>query len=247
MSEVTLTHRKEFETVLDGYQPSEAAKSTLGKIPLVIMLGVAGGGRNTIINHLVNSGKYHFIVSDTTRPPKLRDGKMEQDGVNYNFRSEEDVLKDLTEGKFLEAELIHNQQVSGISVRELERAAASGKVPINEIDLGGTVAVRRAKPDTYFFFVVPPSYKEWMYRLQGREVMTEQELHNRLETAVRVLREGLSSSDFIFVINDSSHRTAMRIDEEVRSGRSNREEHEAGRQAAEEILHELSARLASKT
>ena len=243
MSEVVLQHKEEFKAVLDGYQPSEAAKRTLSKIPLVIMLGVAGGGRNTIINHLVNSGNYHFIVSDTTRPPKFRDGKMEQDGINYNFRAEEDVLQDLKEGKFLEAELIHNQQVSGISVRELERAAASGKVPINEIDLGGTVAVRNAKPDAKFFFIIPPSYKEWMYRLQGREVMTEQELRNRLETAVRVLKEGLASEDFIFVVNDSSHRSATRIDEEVRGGVSSPSDHEAGRQAAEEILQDLTTHL----
>jgi guanylate kinase len=243
MSEVVLQHKEEFKAVLDGYQPSQAARETLSKIPLVIMLGVAGGGRNTIINHLVNSGNYHFIISDTTRPPKFRDGKMEQDGVNYNFRKEEDILQDLKDGKFLEAELIHNQQVSGISVHELERAAATGKVPINEIDLGGTVAVRNAKPDTKFFFIVPPSYKEWMYRLQGREVMSPQELRNRLETAVRVLNEGLASEDFIFVVNDSSHRSAERIDEEVRGGIGNQSEHTAGRQAAEEILRDLTTHL----
>ena len=243
MTEVRLHNKEEFKRVLDGYEPSEAAKQTLHKIPLVIMLGVAGGGRNTIINHLINTGHYHFIVSDTTRPPKVRDGKMEVDGINYNFRSEEDVLRDIKDGKFLEAELLHNQQVSGMSVRELERAAASGKVPINEIDLGGTVAVRNAKPDTHFFFIIPPSFKEWMYRLQGREVMSEQELHNRLQTAVRVLTEGLQNNDFTFVINDSSHRSALRIDEEVRSGVEDEAEHAAGRKTAEAILAELTSYL----
>jgi len=238
---ITLEHIDEFKEVLKDYEPSEAARRIIADIPLVIMLGVSGGGRNTIINHLINSGKYHFIVSDTTRPPKIRDGSLEQDGVHYNFRSEEDILKDLRAGLFLEAELIHNQQVSGISIRELERQAASGKIPINEVDMGGTIAIHQAKPDTSFFFVVPPSYKEWMYRLHGREVMSEQELDNRLTTAAQVLEHGLESDNFIFIVNDSSHRSAEAIDRQVHSSKDEIE-HEAGRRVAREILDELKQR-----
>jgi guanylate kinase len=216
---VELKHKKQFIEVLKEYQPSPEAYEILRRIPLVIMLGVTGAGRNTIINHLIGSGKYHFVVSDTTRPPKLRDGKMEENGVNYYFRKEEEMLHDLQEGMFLEAELIHNQQVSGISIRELEHAEASGKIPVNEIDFGGTINVRKAKPDTMFFFVLPPTFEEWIYRLKGREVMSDEELKNRLETAVKVIEEGLSRNDFIFIINDSSHGSAEEIDAYV-DGRS---------------------------
>lgn len=238
MSEVHLKHIDEFKMVLTDYAPSQEAIEILERIPLVIMLGISGGGRNTIINHLVNSEKYHFIVSDTTRPPKFRDGALEQHGVNYYFRSEENVLDDLREGKFLEAELIHNQQVSGTSVRELQKAATSGKIPINEVDLGGTVAIRKSKPDTKFFFVVPPSFDEWMYRLKGREVMSEQELTNRIDTAVRVLEQGLAAGDFIFVINDSSRRSADSIDRQMHEAIDG-EEHARARQAAQEILNDI--------
>jgi guanylate kinase len=209
---VVLHHRREFQAVLKNYQPSPEAYEILRRIPLVIMLGVTGSGRNTIINHLVGSDTYHFVVSDTTRPPKLRDGAMEQDGVQYHFRTEKEVLADLQNGLYLEAELIHNQQVSGMSIRELEQTATSGKIPVNEIDIGGTLSVRAAKPDTIFFFIIPPSFKEWLYRLRGREVMSEQELRNRLETAVKVIDEALSRNDFVFIVNESSHRSAEEID-----------------------------------
>lgn len=209
---IDLKHRQEFIDLLKDYQPSSEAYEILHRTPLVIMLGVTGSGRNTIINHLVGSGKYHFVVSDTTRPPKLRDNKMEEHGINYYFRSEKEILEDLKAGMYLEAELIHNQQVSGISIRELAQAAESGKIPVNEIDFGGTINVRKAKPDTMFFFILPPSFEEWLYRLRGREVISDQELRNRLETAVKVIDEGLSRSDFILVINDSSHRSAEEID-----------------------------------
>lgn len=212
---VELHHKQEFIEALDGYRPSAEAHELLKEISLVIMLGVTGSGRNTIINHLVNSGKYHFIISDTTRPPKLRDGKMEQDGVNYHFRKEEDLLEDLRQGMFLEAELIHDQQVSGISIRELKNAADSGKVPINEIDVGGTLSIRQSKPDAIFFFVIPPTFEEWLHRLKGREVMSDEELKNRLETAVKVLDEGMEREDFVFILNDSSNRSADEIDDYV--------------------------------
>ena len=238
MEKVRLEHKKEFIKALDGYQPSPKAYEILRHIPLVIMLGVTGSGRNTIINHLVGSGKYHFIISDTTRPPKLRDGAMEQDGVNYHFRKELDMLEDLRAGMFLEAELIHNQQVSGISIRELRQASESGKVPINEIDVGGTVSIRNAKSDTLFFFVVPPSFREWIYRLKGREAMSDEELKNRLTTAVKVLDEGLERNDFIFIVNDSSHQSAEEIDAYVHK-QAVMGDQQAAREISQNIKKEL--------
>lgn len=246
MSEVVLKNKQEFINVLTHYQPSDEAMRLLQKIPLVILLGVTGAGRNTIINHLLGMGNYHFVVSDTTRPPKLRDGKMEEHGVNYYFRSEEDILDDLEQGRFLEAELIHNQQVSGINIRELQAAAVSGKVPINEIDLGGTVAVRKAKPDTMFFFIMPPNFKEWRYRLLGREVMSDQELTNRFMTAKTVISEALAREDFVFVVNESSHESAIEIDTYVKHTQVVGDQHHA-RQLAHELLQDLEDYLISST
>lgn len=243
--EVGLYHKEEFREILKDYRPSEEVIRFLGSRPLVIFLGVSGSGRNTIINHLVETGRYHFIVSDTTRPPKLRDGKIEQDGVQYNFRSEEDVLDDLKNGKFLEAEIIHGQQVSGMSLSELERAYDSSKIPINEVDIEGTVNILKAKPDTRMFFIVPPNYEEWMQRLHARERMSEEELSNRINTAIRVLRTGLENDHFTFVINDSSHESAQMIDKQINSGVADEAHDREVREIARKILAELESHIAS--
>jgi len=237
---VNLEKIDEFKEILKDYSVSDDNKLILRSHPLVIMLGVSGGGRNTVINHLVNSGDYHFIVSDTTRPPKIRDGVLEKNGTHYNFRKEEEVLADLKQGNFLEAELIHNQQVSGISLGELRRAYDSGRVPINEVDLGGTEAIFNAKDDTLFIFLVPPSYKEWMYRLQGREVMTDLELENRLHTAKKILKSGLSSDRFTFIVNESSHASADEIDAIVKGDidQATYDDSE-GREIAKQLLAEI--------
>ena len=121
MAEVILRNKNAFAEILADYQVSEHAMKILSQIDFVGLIGPAAGGRNTIINYLVKYKNYRFIVSDTTRPRKLRDGKMEVEGVNYYFRTEEDVLRDLRNGEFLEAEIIHNQLVSGTSIRQLEK------------------------------------------------------------------------------------------------------------------------------
>lgn len=236
---IQLQHKQQFEELLADYHVSAEAKAMLREVRLAILLGISGAGRNTIINHLVNSGQYHFIVSSTTRPPKLRDGRMEVDGVNYHFIGEDEMLENLQTGAMLEAELIHEQQVSGISIAELERAAQSGKIPINEVDIGGTEAIKDAKPDTNFFFVVPPTYKEWMYRLHGREVISEGEVANRKTTGKRILSDALSNDTFTFVVNDSSHGSAELIDNTVRTGEA--VDDSEARNVARVILEELTA------
>ncbi len=236
--EVVLHKRDEFEKILQGYSPSIEAKRLLSEMPFVILQGITGSGRNAIIDYLVQHSHFHQVVSDTTRPPKLRNGVMEQNGVQYFFRSEEDVLTDLRNGMYLEAELIHNQQVSGISVRELERAHKSGKVPINEVAREGVSNVRDAKQDTTIFFVVPPSFGEWMKRLTGREQMTEAELKNRKQSALEELEEALSKDYFHYVVNDSLERVSKTIARVV-DGSDNSEENKRAKEVAKEILTQL--------
>lgn len=239
----TLKNRRAFEEVLDGYQVSDDSRKILASAPIVILSGVAGGGRNTVINYLVDHYDYKFIVSDTTRPPKLRNGVMERHGVNYYFRDEDDLLADLRDGKFIEAEIIHNQQVSGMSVREVERIIATGKIPINECEFGGANAVAHAKPDAVIIGLLPPNYQEWMRRLTSREAISPQELRNRLVTARDVLENMLSQSYFRFAINDSVERCAAVIDRAVRGNDDDTEAIRA-KAVAGQILQEVNQHLA---
>jgi guanylate kinase len=245
--QVRLAKIKEFSEALENYRISEHAQKILNQTELVILLGVFGSGRNSIIRELENRGNYRFIVSDTTRPPKVRDGALEQHGVQYFFRSEDDVLRDIKNGEFLEAEIIHNQQVSGISIRELKNAQNSGRVPINEVDLQGAVNILEAKPDAKLIFVVPPSFDEWQRRLRQREVMDEQEFENRMQTAQKILRTILSNDSFHFVINDAIVQAADRVDEIVRSGRHSQEHNEEAKVIAARLLEQIDSQLAAST
>src|SRR3546814_14273785 len=98
-------------------------------------------------------------VSDTSRKPRVNDGIPEQNGVEYWFRSEAEILNDLKAGKFLEAAIIHNQQVSGISIRELQRVGDEGKIAITDIEIVGVHNLIQAKPYATAFFVLPPIFE----------------------------------------------------------------------------------------
>jgi guanylate kinase len=208
---VHLENPAAFEAVLRNYQMSKHARQVLADTRLVVLAGLAGGGRNSTINYLVEHYNYTFLVSDTTRPPKLRDGVMERDGVNYHFRSEAEMLHDIRQGEFVEAEVIHHQQVSGTSIRELERANQTGQIVIHEMEFGGTRFIAQTKPDAHIIGLLPPSYEEWLKRLQGRETIAEQELINRLHTAAKVLQMMLHEPYFKFVINSTIPACAEQV------------------------------------
>lgn len=207
----------DFRSVLDGYRPSETAKKILQDMTLVLLTGPTACGRNTIINHLVKSGDYQFIVSDTTRNPRVNRGIPEQNGHEYWFRKEEDLLSDLKQGLFLEAELIHGQQVSGISIRELEKAKMLHKIAIDEVDIQGISNVLPAKPDTVGIIIIPPHFEEWMQRVNGRGEMHEEERLRRFRTAADMFLMA-EKGTYPIIVNDNLEDAVHKVDTLARTG-----------------------------
>lgn len=218
MPDRPLTHYDDFHKTLDEYKVSAHASVALKDLRLVLLLAPTSAGKNTIIRHLLNSGKYNYVISDTTRPPRVNDGKLEQNGVEYWFRTEQDFLADLQAGEFLEAEIIHGQQVSGISIRELEKAKKAGKVAITDVDIEGVHNIIRAKSDTIAVMLLPPSFQEWQRRLARRGKMSEQERQRRFESALNIFQDGLKQSYYKFVISENIGQSAEIIDSLIKNG-----------------------------
>ena len=204
-----------FKNILADYQLSTHGQKVLKNIRLVLLAAPTSSGRNTLIHELLKTGEYHFVVSDTTRQPRVNNGVPEKDGTEYWFRSEDDMLSDLREGRYLEAAVIHDQQASGISIRELEKAKQSGKVAITDIEIVGVESVLAQKPDTKVFFVVPPSFDEWHDRLDKRGLMSEIELRRRMRSACVELRHALENDHYHYIINDDISEALERIHQGV--------------------------------
>lgn len=206
-----LKHFNEFQQIIKNYSVSKDTKKILENIKLTLLLAPSSSGRNTIIEELLKTGEYHFIISDTTRLPRKNNGVMERNGVEYWFKSEEEVLRGLKAGKYLEAEIIHGQQVSGISIRELQRAKAEGKIAITDIDIGGFKNILEAKPDTKTILILPPNFEEWQKRLFKRGVMETAELKRRLKTACRIFEAAMKEIAVRYVINDNLEEAACQV------------------------------------
>ncbi len=238
----TLVHLSEFRALLDNYQVSEKSGLLLQRTKLVLLAAPTSSGRNTLIRKLIETGKYHYIVSDTTRQPRINDGILEQNGVEYWFRSEQAILQDLHHGKFLEAAVIHDQQVSGMSIRELEKAMGRGRVPITDIEVVGVENVVKAKPDALAIFVLPPSFEEWQRRIKERGNMSSAEFRRRLTSAAKEFEMALAEDYYIFAVNDQLENAARDINHIVFDTISLEE-----KQANQEYGKKLTTELLQKT
>lgn len=232
-----------FNLVLTDYHISKDSEKTLARTELILMVGASSAGRNTVIRELLRTGDYFFIVSDTTRKPRLNDGVLERDGVEYWFRNEKDVLEDLLAGKFLEAEVLHKQQVSGISIRELSKAHDALKIAITDVDMGGVHNIVAAKPDTIAIMMLPPSFEVWQSRMSARGEMAPEEQRRRIETAVEVFKAGLTHEYFTFIISEDVQESVKEIQHIAKTRHAYADSQKKARLVLQELLHDTKAWL----
>lgn len=238
-----LIHLDEFTDVLANYSLSAQSLLALSQIQLVLLTAPSSSGRNTILRRLMKTGDYYFIISDTTRLKRINDGVLEQDGVEYWFRSEEEVLNDIQHGKYLEAAVIHNQQVSGISIRELEKAGNASKIAITDADIAGAKNALSLKPDTVAIFVLPPHFEEWQRRIKNRGEMHEAEFKRRMQSAAIEFEAALENEYYTFVINESVEKSAEQIHALAKLDIVNKDEQARGRKLAEQLYIDTQALL----
>jgi guanylate kinase len=245
MSVPQLSSRQDFEEVLADYHMNIEAQKTLNSTPLVLLVAATSTGRNTIIEELVNTSRYYFIVSDTTRPPRMNDGQLEQNGVEYFFRDEASMLQELKKGKFVEAAIIHGQQVSGVSIREIASAQEQGKIAITDIEPVGTDHIMQLKPDTMAIFVLPPSFEEWLNRIQKRTPVTKEELVRRLRSAVKEFKAAQEKAYYLFVINDDLEHAIEQVDDIARFNKVNAATQTQARELLKQLTQQTEAYLAT--
>lgn len=231
-----LARLAEFREVLQSYHLSKTAIIALSQTRLVLIIGPTSSGRNTRIRRLLKTGDYHYVISDTTRRPRVNDGVLEQNGQEYWFRTEDEILADLKAGKYLEAAIIHNQQVSGVSVRELEKARDEGKIAITDAETTGATTAIKYKPDTIIIFLLPPSFEEWQRRIKHRGQMPPDEFKRRMESACNEFEIALNDSHYQFVINDSGDDAIMQINQIAKLGIEDAQLQLRGRELAERLL-----------
>jgi len=163
---------------------------------LLVLSSPSGGGKSTIAHQLVEGrDDVAFSVSATTRP--IRPG--ENDGRDYYFLDEEEFLRKVEAGDFLEwAE--YGGYRYGTLAEEVEAIFKTGKHAVLDIEFEGARQVKQRHPDSVTVFLLPPSGGELAARLRGRETENSRQVARRLARAREEL--GVAREYDYVVIND---------------------------------------------
>lgn len=233
MEELTKQTVKQLHGAVASYKMPEQAKVLIGSGEVIILCGVTAAGKNTISNYLVENGDYAQVVSHTTRLPRVNNGVPEQNGVEYWFVNDEQMLQMVLDQKFVEVKNIHDQQISGTSIAAIESIIMSGKHPVMEIDIQGTIELTNIVPDLRPLFVLPPSFEVWMERLNKRGAVSEAEKERRLRSASMEIQTALDHPAFLLTVNHEVELTAAEIMNGLDYSEATQEEH---RRLALELL-----------
>jgi guanylate kinase len=146
---------------------------------LVIVSGPSGVGKSTICRSVVAKlDNAYLSVSATTRP---KSGS-ETNGKDYWFIPRDEFEKKIKQGQLLEhAEVFGN--LYGTPKDKVDEALAEGKVVILEIDVQGAQQVKDIYPDAVMIFVLPPTQRDLVERMNGRGRDDEASAKKRLDTA----------------------------------------------------------------
>lgn len=151
-------------------------ESKIGK--LVVVSGPSGVGKSTICRELVKRLDAWLSVSATTR----QKSQQETDGVDYYFVPEEEFLRRIDEGDFLEwANVFGN--LYGTPRSKIEERLTAGRTVILEIDVQGGKQVQDIFPNAVMIFVMPPSPEALAKRITGRGRDDQKVVKRRLAQA----------------------------------------------------------------
>ena len=208
MQELTLAQQ------INEYQPTEATAALVSSTKVALLVGISGAGKDTIKRELLKRPGFRDIISHTTRPPRVNNGILEINGIDYHFSDDARVSKLLANRAFVEAKLVHGI-VYGTSASELQAAHDAGQTAITDIDVQGVSEYKRLSSGVVAIFILPPSYKVWRERLAQRYETSEAflaEWDKRRTSAISELQHALEVPYYHFVISDDLSRAVDAAD-----------------------------------
>ena len=168
------------------------AKNSPRNGKLLVVSGPSGVGKSTLTNRLRDDDRFWISVSATTRSKRIG----EKDGVDYHFVSDKEFDQMIEKNEFLEWANFAGAKY-GTPRKAVDKALASGRNVVLEIELNGARQVRKNSKDAVLIFIEPPTWEELKSRLEKRGTESEDSTQTRLDRA----KEELSAaSEFDHVI-----------------------------------------------
>lgn len=177
---------------------------------LYVISGPSGVGKGTVCKALLAelgegpNRQLTLSISATTRP--MRPGEV--DGVNYHFLSQEDFLRRVDNGEFLEYATVYGNYY-GTLRSAVHQELAEGRNVLLEIDTDGARQIKKLMPEAELIFLAPPSPEELLRRLQGRNTDSAAEIARRQQCLEAELAQQVYY-DYV-VVNDVVEDTVAQI------------------------------------
>ena len=127
---------------------------------LIALLGKAGSGKDTILNRICESDKFHKIISCTTRP--IREN--EENGKDYIYLTNEEFSQKVLNDELIEA-TIFNNWCYGTPIDSLDK----NKINIGIFNLDGLFILENNKDIDLIIYYITCSQKERLLRQLKRE------------------------------------------------------------------------------
>ena len=144
-----------------------------------VITGPSGVGKGTLIRTLrERMPELELAVSATTRRPRLG----ETQGVHYHFLDEEEFLRRIEAGDFVEHAEYSGRRY-GTLRSELDKRIAEGHSVVLEIEVQGARQIAQTMPEAVRIFIAPPDESTLLNRLIGRDTDTREEIDRRLQVA----------------------------------------------------------------
>ena len=150
----------------------------------IIISSPSGGGKTTVVQHLLKKDKtLSRVVTATTRAPRTG----EKNGRDYHFWTEKQFLSAIEKGQMLEWAKVHAHYY-GVPKKSVDSVLRQGLCPVLVIDVQGARTISGKYPQAVKIFIVPPSLQVLKERIAARKDHT-QDVALRLRTAKKELKE----------------------------------------------------------
>ena len=231
---------------LQNYKPGQSVAKLVEETQILLLVGPTGAGKDSVKDKLLQTARYHHIISHTTRPPRINHGVIEHDGREYHFIDKAEAKKMLDDQSLIEAK-IYSDNLYGTSVSEIQAAHDEGKIAMTDIEVQGVAEYKALDPNTMAIFLLPPDFKIWQDRLRRRygDVVDVADYRLRLETAQKELEELLNTDYYVAVINNDLNKVVEQVETIVNSANHTSPDEPAARQVAQTLLEEIKNYLAN--
>jgi len=163
---------------------------------LFIIAAPSGCGKTSLVEALIKKTKNICVsVSHTTRSPRAD----EVNGINYHFISIEEFKEMINNNAFVEHAIVFDNHY-GSSTKLITEKLDEGIDVILEIDWQGARQVKENMPNAISIFILPPSKKALLARLQKRAQDNEATIKKRMSDAQNQMKH-FNEFDYL-VIND---------------------------------------------